>query len=72
MTGVQTWALPISPTPHPAPPRIASHYYVTYRTIATFNEHLKPTMAEIELLRLFAQADEFQYMVVSSVGLLFS
>eukprot|EP00887_Chlorella_sp_A99_P002917 scaffold6.g2917.t1 len=44
--------------------RIASHYYVTYRTIATFNEHLKPTMGEIELLRLFALADEFQYMVV--------
>lgn len=33
--------------------RIASHYYVTYHTIATFNEHLKPTMGEIELLRLF-------------------
>lgn len=44
--------------------RIASHYYVTHSTIATFNEHLKPTMTDIELLRLFALADEFKYMVV--------
>ena len=33
--------------------RIASYYYITYRTLATFNEHLKPTMGDIELLRLF-------------------
>ena len=33
--------------------RIASHYYVTHTTIAAFNEHLRPTMGEIELLRLF-------------------
>ncbi|KAL6768281.1 hypothetical protein ACKKBF_B38500 [Auxenochlorella protothecoides x Auxenochlorella symbiontica] len=44
--------------------RIASRYYVSYTTIATFNEHLKPSMTEIELLRLFAAADEFKYMVV--------
>lgn len=44
--------------------RIASHYYVTYTTIATFNEHLKPTMGEIELLRLFSLADEFKYLIV--------
>jgi len=44
--------------------RIASHYYVTHNTIATFNQHLKPTMGDIELLRLFALADEFKYMVV--------
>lgn len=43
--------------------RIASHYYVTYTTLAAFNEHLKPTMTDIELLRLFALADEFKYMV---------
>ncbi|EFN58670.1 hypothetical protein CHLNCDRAFT_140958 [Chlorella variabilis] len=44
--------------------RIASQYYVSYRTISSFNDHLKPTMGEIELLRLFALADEFKYMVV--------
>ncbi|PSC69011.1 U5 small nuclear ribonucleo 200 kDa helicase-like [Micractinium conductrix] len=44
--------------------RIASQYYVSYRTISSFNDHLKPTMGEIELLRLFALADEFKYMIV--------
>lgn len=44
--------------------RIASHYYVTFHTIATYNEHLKPTMGDIELLRLFALSDEFKYIIV--------
>lgn len=44
--------------------RIASHYYVTFGTIAAFNDHLRPTMGDIELLRLFTQAEEFKYMVV--------
>lgn len=44
--------------------RIASHYYITYHTLATFSDHLKPTLGDIELLRLFALADEFKYMVV--------
>lgn len=48
--------------------RIASQYYVSYRTIAAFNDHLKPTMGEIELLRLFALAEEFKYMVVREVS----
>ncbi len=33
--------------------RIASYYYITFNTLATFNEHLRPTMGDIELLRLF-------------------
>ena len=44
--------------------RIASHYYVTYTTLASFNDHLKPTMGDIELCRLFSLADEFKYMIV--------
>ncbi|GBF99113.1 U5 small nuclear ribonucleoprotein 200 kDa helicase [Raphidocelis subcapitata] len=40
--------------------RIASHYYVTHTTLAAFADHLKPTMGDIELLRLFALADEFK------------
>lgn len=44
--------------------RIASHYYITYSTLASFNEGLKPTMGDIELLRLFSMAEEFKYMVV--------
>lgn len=44
--------------------RIASHYYVKYHSLATYNEHLKQTMGEIELLRLFAMSDEFRFVVV--------
>ena len=44
--------------------RIASHYYITYHTLATYNEHLKPTMGDVELLRLFALSDEFKYIIV--------
>lgn len=44
--------------------RIASHYYISYHTLATYNEHLKPQMGDIELLRLFALSDEFKYIVV--------
>jgi hypothetical protein len=40
--------------------RIASHYYVTHTTLAAFADHLRPTMGDIELLRLFALADEFK------------
>jgi hypothetical protein len=28
------------------------------------SDHLKPTMGDIELLRIFSLADEFKYMVV--------
>ena len=44
--------------------RIASHYYIKYTTLATYNDHLKPTMGDIELLRLFALSDEFKYIIV--------
>ncbi|GBG66811.1 hypothetical protein CBR_g70690 [Chara braunii] len=44
--------------------RIASYYYITHNTISTFNEHLKPTMGEIELCRLFSLSDEFKYVAV--------
>eukprot|EP00898_Chlorokybus_atmophyticus_P007000 jgi/Chlat1/7300/Chrsp58S06941 len=44
--------------------RIASHYYVTHGTIATYNEHLKPTTTDIELCRLFALSEEFKYVSV--------
>lgn len=40
--------------------RIASHYYITHTTLAAFSGHLKPTMGDIELLRLFSLADEFK------------
>ncbi|GKC19573.1 DExH-box ATP-dependent RNA helicase DExH12-like protein, partial [Tanacetum coccineum] len=44
--------------------RIASYYYITHGTIATYNEHLKPTMSDIELCRLFSQSEEFKYVTV--------
>ncbi|GJV34360.1 DExH-box ATP-dependent RNA helicase DExH12-like protein [Tanacetum coccineum] len=44
--------------------RIACYYYITHGTIATYNEHLKPTMSDIELCRLFSQSEEFKYVTV--------
>ena len=44
--------------------RIASHYYITHTTMSTFNAHLKPSMSDIELFRVFSLADEFKYIPV--------
>jgi len=44
--------------------RVASYYYVGYQSIAVFNDHLKPSVSDIELLRIFSLAGEFKYMVV--------
>ena len=44
--------------------RIASFYYITHGTMATYNEHLKPTMGDIELCRLFSLSEEFKYVTV--------
>ncbi|KAK9178789.1 hypothetical protein WN943_027983 [Citrus x changshan-huyou] len=44
--------------------RIASYYYITHGTISTYNKHLKPTMGDIELCRLFSLSEEFKYVTV--------
>ena len=44
--------------------RIASHYYCTFDTINTYNSLLKPTLTEIELLRIFSRSSEFKYVRV--------
>ncbi|GJZ43702.1 U5 small nuclear ribonucleoprotein 200 kDa helicase, partial [Tanacetum coccineum] len=44
--------------------RFASYYYITHITVATYNDHLKPTMSDIELCRLFSQSEEFKYVTV--------
>lgn len=44
--------------------RIASHYYCTQETIATYNNLLKPTLSEIELFRVFSLSSEFKYITV--------
>ncbi len=44
--------------------RVASHFYITHKTMNVFNSFLKPTTSDIELFRVFALADEFKYLVV--------
>ncbi|BFZ63546.1 Pre-mRNA-splicing helicase BRR2 [Saitoella coloradoensis] len=44
--------------------RIASHYYITHDSMATYNQHLKPTLGQIELFRVFALSGEFKYIPV--------
>jgi pre-mRNA-splicing helicase BRR2 len=44
--------------------RVASHYYVEHRSMATFNEHLKRHMGDIELFRLFSLSGEFRQLTV--------
>lgn len=44
--------------------RIASHYYCTYQSMATYNQLLKPTLSEIELFRVFSLSSEFKYITV--------
>jgi pre-mRNA-splicing helicase BRR2 len=46
--------------------RIASHYYVTYNSMATYNKHLKSTMSTLELFRVFALSNEFKLLPVSA------
>lgn len=51
----------IQPTPLG---RIASHYYIRCPSLAVYNEHLRPTFSDIELLRLFSLSHEFRYIPV--------
>ncbi|KAI9298963.1 Sec63-domain-containing protein [Neoconidiobolus thromboides FSU 785] len=44
--------------------RIASHYYITHKSMATYNQHLKPYMNYIELFRAFALSEEFKLIPV--------
>ncbi|CAF0874013.1 unnamed protein product, partial [Didymodactylos carnosus] len=44
--------------------RIASHYYCTYETMTMYNRLLKPTLSEIELLRVFSSSPEFRNITV--------
>ena len=44
--------------------RIASHYYITNDSIATYNTLLKPTLSEIELFRVFSLSSEFKHIAV--------
>ncbi|EMD34630.1 hypothetical protein CERSUDRAFT_116803 [Gelatoporia subvermispora B] len=44
--------------------RIASHYYVSYNSMAVYNQHLRPTMSTLELFRVFALSNEFKLLPV--------
>ena len=44
--------------------RVASHYYIVYSSMSTYNEHLKPTTSDIELFRLFSLSEEFKFINV--------
>uniref|UniRef100_T1JH32 U5 small nuclear ribonucleoprotein 200 kDa helicase n=1 Tax=Strigamia maritima TaxID=126957 RepID=T1JH32_STRMM len=44
--------------------RIASRYYCTNETMATYNQLLKPTLSEIELFRVFSLSSEFKHITV--------
>lgn len=44
--------------------RIASYYYVTYNSMAVYNQHLRSTMSMIELFRVFALSNEFKLIPV--------
>lgn len=49
--------------------RIASHYYLTNETVATYNQLLKATTSQIELFRVFSLSSEFKYITVREVCL---
>lgn len=44
--------------------RIAAHYYVSHQSIAAYASHLRPSMGDIELLRVFSLSSEFSRLVV--------
>ncbi|KAJ5026530.1 Sec63 Brl domain-containing protein [Bipolaris maydis] len=44
--------------------RIASHYYITHNSMATYNMHVQPGISAIELFRVFALSEEFKYIPV--------
>jgi len=44
--------------------RIASHYYCTHQTMATYNQLLKQTLSDIELFRVFSLSGEFRNITV--------
>lgn len=44
--------------------RIASHYYISHNSMATYNMHIQPGISAIELFRIFALSEEFKYIPV--------
>ncbi|KAL0638958.1 Pre-mRNA-splicing helicase BRR2 [Maublancomyces gigas] len=46
--------------------RISSHYYISHKSMLTYNIHLQPALTPIELFRVFSLSEEFKYIPVRS------
>ena len=44
--------------------RIASQYYISHTSMSLYSRHLRPNMADIDLLRLFSMSGEFTHITV--------
>ncbi|KAJ1838287.1 DEIH-box ATPase, partial [Coemansia sp. RSA 486] len=44
--------------------RVASHYYVTHRSMAAYQQHLRAGAGDIDMLSVFALSDEFRLLAV--------
>jgi pre-mRNA-splicing helicase BRR2 len=44
--------------------RIASQFYISHNSMATYSRHMRPNMSDIELLRLFSLSGEFSHVTV--------
>ena len=44
--------------------RISSHYYITHKSMLTYNDHIQPSITPIELFRVFALSEEFRFIPV--------
>lgn len=44
--------------------RIASYFYISHQSMATYNQHLKPSMTIIDLFRVFSLSQEFKMIPV--------
>ncbi|GMI03497.1 hypothetical protein TrVE_jg11861 [Triparma verrucosa] len=44
--------------------KVSSHFYIDHESMKTYNQHLKPAMNDIELLRLFSLSGEFKQLIV--------
>ena len=44
--------------------RVASQFYITHASMALYSRHMRPSMSDIELLRLFSLSGEFAHITV--------
>ncbi|KAJ2616612.1 Pre-mRNA splicing [Coemansia sp. RSA 1365] len=44
--------------------RVAAHYYISHRSMATYQQGLRADASDMDMLRVFAQSDEFRLIPV--------